>query len=871
MIYTGENRREISFPLGGIGTGCIGLAGDGSFVDWEIFNRPAKGTRNGRTHIAVKAVSGSERIVKVLQADLQRDFSGSFGKHEHTLDGFGFGADVNNMSGFPHFRDLTFRGEFPVAQLTFDEPDFPAKIILTALSPMIPLDSENSSLPVIFLKITFQNKTDKNWRYTAAFSLRNPYSEPKNRAVDIAGKPGVFLMNYGALPDGLKKPEDASRPGEEAQVAPGDGETRITDPTYGDLTLVCDAPECDVQEYWYRGDWEESIITFWNEFCESDTPVARRYDAPCRRHDTCTIYGSTSPAPGQSGDVGFTLSWSTPLQYNYWNPYKDKDGNDITWKNYYATRFADSRDSARYAIEHGAELWDKTIEFRDTLFDSTLDPAVTDAVSANLAVLRSPTVMRLEDGSIYGWEGVAQSVGSCEGSCAHVWNYAFALCFLFPDLERSLRDIEFRYSVMPDGAMNFRMPLPAGRPPEKIRICLDGQMGTVLKTFREWRLSGDTDWLRGHWDDVRKVLEYAWSPDNPHGWDADRDGTLEGRQHNTLDMELFGPSGWLQGMYLAALKAASIMADALGYEDESAEYNGLFERGRRGTAEELFNGRWFIQKIDLKDKSVTEKFGCPKYWHEEKGELKYQIGDGCEIDQLLGQWFADLLMLGDVFDPKQINTALENIYANNFKRNMRNIANPWRVFALNDESGVIICDYPDGTYKPAVPITYAEEIFDGAAYALAGLLCSRGFTEEGLTIVRSVRSRYDGSNRNPWNELECGSNYARNMASFALLPLLSGLRFAVDRDTALFEPKYETLTAFWCVCSGWGLVKRNGKHVAFTVKEGKFPVHRIVLPFADGIESVKIDGRDVTVSRNGGKELVLPDIPAREEIFITVR
>ena len=42
FLYTGDRTSQISFPLGGLGTGCIGLAGNGRLIDWEIFNRHAK-------------------------------------------------------------------------------------------------------------------------------------------------------------------------------------------------------------------------------------------------------------------------------------------------------------------------------------------------------------------------------------------------------------------------------------------------------------------------------------------------------------------------------------------------------------------------------------------------------------------------------------------------------------------------------------------------------------------------------------------------------------------------------------------------------------------------------------------------------------
>ena len=157
------------------------------------------------------------------------------------------------------------------------------------------------------------------------------------------------------------------------------------------------------------------------------------------------------------------ISWNVPNNINYWDPYKDTDGNDVTWKNYYATLFADAAASCLYSLDNWESLYEKTSRFCEALHASTLDGAVLDAVSSTISVLKSPTVLRLEDGSFYGWEGVHEQEGSCEGTCTHVWSYAYALCFLFPDLERGLRDTEFRYDTDENGRMYFRTALPLGR------------------------------------------------------------------------------------------------------------------------------------------------------------------------------------------------------------------------------------------------------------------------------------------------------------------------------------------------------------------------------------------------------------------------
>ena len=93
--------------------------------------------------------------------------------------------------------------------------------------------------------------------------------------------------------------------------------------------------------------------------------------------------------------------------------------------------------------------------------------------------------------------------------------------------------------------------------------CVDGQMGGLIKLYRDWKLCGDAEWLKKNWPAAKRSLEFAWSPENPLCWDADKDGVLEGRQHHTLDMELFGPSSWLQSMYMTALSAAAEMVFAL--------------------------------------------------------------------------------------------------------------------------------------------------------------------------------------------------------------------------------------------------------------------------------------------------------------------
>ena len=147
MLYKGKKLKEIVFPLGGIGTGSVSIAGNGELVDWEIFNRPNKGSRNGYSHFAIRAqLPDGSSVTKVIQGDRIRDLMGQY-EQAVTHHGYGYGPASGTMAGYPHFRKVTFDGRFPIAAITFEDEDFPARVTLTAFNPFIPLDADASGIP----------------------------------------------------------------------------------------------------------------------------------------------------------------------------------------------------------------------------------------------------------------------------------------------------------------------------------------------------------------------------------------------------------------------------------------------------------------------------------------------------------------------------------------------------------------------------------------------------------------------------------------------------------------------------------------------------------------------------------------------------
>lgn len=836
--YRNDHLNQISFPLGGLGTGSIGLAGNGRLLDWEIFNRPNKGSVNGFSHFAIKAErDGKVLDARVLHSDLNPAYMGEV--HAPRWASYGWGPRREYLTGMPHFKDATFKGEFPLAEITFNEERFPGTVQLKAFNPFIPLNDRDSGIPAAFFEISVTNTSDAPIDYTIAGTLRNPL--PANNVHQVAKRNGVTSVQLSS--DAVAK----------------------DDPQYGDVTLATDAADTSVQEFWFRGEWFDALEVYWRDFTTPGAIKNRTYAADkSGDQNESLIAAHIQVMAGETKTVRYIISWNFPNCINYWNANAAeaaaKAGISPVWKNYYATLWEDSRASAYYAFEHWGRLYAETARFKNALFASTLPDSVIDAVSANISILKTPTVLRLEDGTFYGWEGLHPNEGCCEGSCTHVWNYAQALPFLFPKLERTMRNADYTYNMRPDGGMPFRIQLPIGVAYWEFRPCADGQFGGVMKAYRDWKVCGDTEWLRGIWPQVKKSLEFAWSADNEDRWDPDKTGVLWGRQHHTLDMELFGPNSWLTGFYLGALKAAAEMAAHLGEDATANEYMAIFARGKAWSDEHLFNGEFYSQLVDLKDReqlraydggSVTLKAGKTSdvYWTSEDEELKYQIGDGCAIDQILAQWHANLYGLGEIFDPTQTRKAVESLYKYNFIR-QRDVYNPCRIYSLNDERGMVICTWPDTHYKPLIPAPYSQETMHGFEYSAAIQMMQYGMVEAGIEVVEAIRERYDGNKRNPWNEIECGNNYARSMASYALLNTLSGFSFDMVNGSIGFDPIWQagsTFTCFWSLDSGWGEYVQREASIELGVMYGDLRLARMHLPQIGGrsIRSVTIGGRNV--------------------------
>ncbi len=790
--FTGRQLAEIAFPLGGIGTGTVSLGGRGQLRDWEIFNRSAKGNMLPYSFFAIWVQSGDEPpVARVLERQILPPYSG------------GQGVIRGQVTGLPRLAEAQFNGAYPFAQIEFQDDQLPVTVTLEAFNPLIPLDPDASGLPVAVLRYKVHNPNAYPVRVSIAGTVMNAIgcgaSDAPGAADDFGQNVNEYVYNgtlRGLRMSSAKYPEDSPRFG-----------TMALSTTHKALTCQCTGV---------------GLPHFWDRFAEDggvDDPGSNEPSGDGSTHQGALCL-SAELLPGQTVEFPFFITWHFPNRTATGCGWETSQPEDDWLGNYYCTRFADAGEVAEYVVSNLDWLEQQSRQYVAAMLSSTLPDYVIDAAMSNVSTLRTQTCFRIADGSFHAFEGCSDGGGCCHGTCTHVWNYEHTTAFLFPSLSRSIRETEFLNDTWPDGLMSFRTSLPLGTESRR-NAAADGQMGCVMKLYRDWQLCGDDKWLRKLWPPAKKALEFAWIEG---GGDGDQDGVMEGIQHSTYDVEYHGPNPQCGTWYLGALRAAEEMARAVGEEEAAQKYQQLFRNGSRWVDENLFNGEYYIQQVRSQVGRKVADGLILGYGSEITQEPKFQVGIGCLADQLIGQYFAYIVELGYLLDHDNMRRAVQAVFQHNFKPNLSAHACLLRTFALNDEAGTVICTWPHGG-RPHVPMYFASEVWTSMDYLLGTLLLYEGLIPEGLAVIRAARQRHDGEKRNPWNEAECGHHYARAMAAWAPILALSGFHYSGVSGEMKFAPITNTddFRCVWSTPAAWGLFgqRRSGENFTWRLS----PLH----------------------------------------------
>ena len=852
--FSGCNLLQIAMPLGGIGAGCICLNGQGGLQDFSIRNQPSLSAAPDR-HIPQDCAFAVLYFPRLGKARLVEGPLPQERVYSQGLKAQGFRQ--GGHEGFPRFRECSFRGEYPFGAVELSDPDLPLGVTITGWSPFIPLDDRASCMPCLALEYRLHNPGTQSVPYEFSFHLSHlahdgsgsNFSKTRSEAV-----PGL-----GALMNNCEDPGSI---------------------VWGSCALGVIGHQPLIKAEWFRGGWFDALSALWRELSTgSFSPNTSSHQAELGRNGA-SILMKGMLEPGKSIIYPIIISWYFPnVDYAFGQQKSAEDSSVHTntehggvcgcggscspatrWRTYYGGVWSDAKDVLLDICRNYTSLRTRTQAFHDALFRSSLPPYVLDAISANLAILKSPTVLRQKNGNVWAWEGCFDDCGCCHGTCTHVWNYAQALPHLFPALERTLREQELERSMDERGHVSFRAALPDGPTNHAFHAAADGQLGGIMKLYREWQISGDRDWLECLLPLAVCSLEYCIQQ-----WDPEERGALFEPHHNTYDIEFWGPDGMCTSFYLGALAAMAQMLEDAGQSERAVRYRELAARGAKFSDDELFNGEYYQQRVTLEGLQASPSRGEIDQLRNENPAAhdlllregpKYQYGSGCLSDGVFGAWLAALCGVQTPQNRENIRRNLASIFSYNFKPSLWEHANPQRSgYAIGDEPGLLLCTWPRGG-KPTLPFVYSDEVWTGIEYQVASHMIAEGLVDEGLTVVQAVRSRYDGRSRNPWNEYECGSYYARALASYGLLQALSGFRYSAPEKTLYLAPQLgqRPFECFFSTAAAWGTVILKKDSLEVDIAEGSLEIESLVLE-----RGRKIQRYPVCITVNAGRSVLWKD------------
>jgi uncharacterized protein (DUF608 family) len=804
-IYHGAWLNHVAFPLGGIGAGMVCLEGTGALSHVSLRHEPD--LMNEPVIFAALHAGGVSRVLEG-PVPMWKIFGGA-----------GAGRGLGHRTyGLPRFARAAFQARFPFGIVQLSDPSIPVKVALTGWSPFYPGDADNASLPAAALEYRFSNNTKRPLKMVFSFHSANFM---KAGDADKSARPFVRPMRGGFV---LVQPGAKNVPQHEGHCA-----------------IFTTAPDVKIDCAWFRGGWFDPLTMLWNKITSGKTESRKPYSRGSAGNGA-SLYVPFKLRAGQEKTIRILLVWYVPKTNlrigadvecspacGCKKGRKKKAGKYKPW---YVSRFKNIAEVAGYWLKNYEVLRKKSRDFCNCFYESTLPPEVMEAVAANLTILKSPTCLRQADGKFWGWEGCSDREGCCHGTCTHVWNYAQAIPHLFPELERGMRETEFIASQQADGHQSFRASLPIRAPDHKFHAAADGQLGGIIKMYREWRISGDTKWMKALWPRVKQSLDYCIAV-----WDRGHTGTLLEPHHNTYDIEFWGADGMCTSFYLGALQAAIAMGKECAAD--IGLYERLLARGKRAMEKKLWNGAYFIQKVQwqglhAQDPVLFKTLLKRTFYTSEalaimkKEGPKYQYGTGCLSDGVLGDWLARVCGLPPVLARNKVRRHLQSVFKYNFRQDLSAHANPQRPgYALGKEGGLLLCSWPKGK-KPSLPFVYSDEVWTGIEYQVAAHLIMMDCMAEGLRIVRAARARYDGRCRNPFDEYECGHWYARAMSSYSLLQAFSGARYdAVEKVLYLRPIMKGDFRSFFSAGTGYGVVGVRGGKPFYRVEAGWLEIKEI--------------------------------------------
>ncbi len=816
-IYRDEYLGEIRLPIGGIGTGAIQMDGKARRFSWQLWRNFTDFPLPNSIFAVRAARANGQPVVRVLETVPEGPFQA--------------------------MKSLSFKGEFPYGVYYFEDPELPVEVTMEAFNPLIPLDAKNSAIPCAIYNLNVRNNSSEAVDVSFIATQQNASglyeTMPPPLSADatqrrIFRRPPDHWTVQGRQSDQYGGNRNQVIRGKKETMIYMTGKHKSDAPAHGEMVLTVLDPKAVASASW------TSFQSLYDEFKATGKLSGPNTAGPSPEGETVDGALATpfTLGPGQERTVTFILSWyfpNIPMVLDENCPYWDHDGYVYKqwWKN--------GLDVARDVVKRFDQLSEYTRTYHDSFYASNLPYWFLDRVNSQTATLRSATAFWAADDHFGVWEGCSWTYGSCAGNATHVWGYAQSVPRLFPSIGRKMREQEHA-EQSPEGMLPVRLGM------KNPFQAYDGQCHSIIGSYLGHLQSTDGAWLKREWPKIKQSMDYLIA-----GWDEDENGMLSGAQHG-MDSKHGGTSSWMGSMYVAALAASERMALLQGDQQSAERYGRIFRDGAKTQEEKLFNGEYYIQIPDAKP-------------------YKDYI-TGCYTDQLLGQWWMNLVDLGWAYPKEHVRSAMRSLFKYNFRTDFFNFEQSPRKFVVDYEPAMVQTDWPSGGRpEPEFTMLHADEVKVGISYAVAALMMQAGLNTEAFSIVRANYDRYDGRLRtgltdyafsalgvsgNPFGDDCAGKFYVRPLSVWSLLVSAQGLKLDGPAGLIGFDPTWlpHDHISFFTASTGWG--KFSQKRTAseqvdkIDLDWGELALRQLVFVLPEGKEpgvvETRYNGKPITAT-----------------------
>ncbi|MGQ9651700.1 MAG: GH116 family glycosyl-hydrolase [Phycisphaerae bacterium] len=789
-----ENRKEIrcGMPMGGIGAGKIEIARDGSFRNITTNNNIDAPFYHPDLCFMVASINGQPRILRDESA-----------------------------VGLPPVEKIGFNARYPIARLTFIDKAWPIPIKLTAWSPLIPGNIEDSSLPVAILDFELENTTAGEIDVQIGLSWENMLGstgrpQPLNkwsqtghyyRCREDAGNTARQIKNAqmdGIAFEGGPKTEPDAMGNSVIAMAPA-SHPGLT----GGIDLAYDPATEHVSDGRSQGKPLPSGA--------ANLPARMSHYVPLK--------------PGEKKVVPFVVAW-------YMDHFYQLGKEDLG--HYYHNRFKNAQEVAEYVLKNRERLFTETKQLHD-LFDSSNLPAwFTDMLLNDLYVLSTDTWLT-KDGRFSVNEGATNMYGVM-GTMDQKLYASHHLALLFPELQmQELRQFGQLQNV--NGGITHDLGVAEFAQKVKAFDWPDLCSAFSILSYQVYRYTGQ----EAFWKEMRpKVLKAI---DCLAGdWDPDKLG-VPGRGSTFDDEDSYRIFSYTAGLYLCTLKLAMTITRELDDEALLAVYRGRYDKARDLAMKELWTGKYF------------------RYGSSPPPENKRT--DASHFSQMAGEFWCRTLGFDGIFDDRVCQTALANTLAlhwnKNFKLPPKIVTPDGRLFPR------------DGEHRNA-PVSWPMH----SRALLCGSAMLFGMEQTGWDLLKAMRDNIIAANGpDPWDQslyydpitarIDWGAFYMTAPASWLAYQALTDTYYDAVSGVLTIRPaavakvcpgKWPIITpTFWAM----GEVSPDGKKISVDVMK-TFPhgisihIHKVLAD--DGVSGLWAG------SSEPGKQLERVDLGASAELIL---